>query len=74
MRTLTDGEREVLAELQDWGADEGAEEWSSGNWCPVCDEAEEACRCPRHSFTSGCPYPGTYMRESPKGRSALVAA
>ena len=48
MWTLTDGEREILDELQEWDA-EGLEVEAdtnySGHWCHGCDEPVEGCRC-----------------------------
>ncbi len=46
--TLTDGELEVIAELQEWDAqdcDEGEQPEYSGAWCHGCDNPVEECHC-----------------------------
>jgi len=47
-RQISDGEMEILAELQEWdGEPDGPDEEArfSGNWCPTCDDFAERCRC-----------------------------
>jgi len=44
-RTLTEGEREVLAELQEWDAEAGDQPEYSGDWCHGCDNPVEECHC-----------------------------
>ena len=45
-RVLTDGEREIIAELQEWDdADVGESPEISGEWCYGCDNPREECHC-----------------------------
>nr|MBA2363012.1 hypothetical protein [Chloroflexia bacterium] len=54
-RTLTDGEREVLAELQEWDAEAGEQPEYSGDWCHGCDNPVEECHC--RSMAAALPGP-----------------